>query len=148
MRGILEAQTVLDQPQSAGLTDQSVKNRLQARRPQALTKVGQQGMVRQRAFQTDAQEQPVRDVEASGCNNLPIGQAVLAGQQLQLQHENTIERRPPKALVGRFQARPKLFEVDVLENSPQGMIFGDNFQEQWSFRICERNQAVGGQHFL
>ena len=60
VRGVLEPQPVLDQPQPTGLTHQVVENLLQALRSQPLAKIGQQGMVGQRAFQTNPQEQAER----------------------------------------------------------------------------------------
>src|SRR5437879_9877778 len=115
MRGILEPEPILDQPQPTGLTYQGVEDLLQAFRPQPLAKVGQQGVVRQGTFQADLQEEAEGDVEADRGDDLAIREPVLTGEQFQLQHEDAIQGRAAETRVSGFQNQPKALEVNDVQ---------------------------------
>lgn len=98
-------------------------------------------MVGQRALDTDPQEQAVSDVEAGAGDDLPVGQLVLAGEDLQLQHEYAIQRGAPETSVSLFPQGPKGLEVDAMEPA-QEMVFGHEFLVQLTFVRRQRDQLV------
>jgi len=146
MRGVLQPQAILDQTQPPRLAHQVVEDLLQTFGPQPLAKIGKQGVVRQRAFQTDPQEYPVGDVEAGGSDHFAVRQPILPGQEFQFQHEDAVEWRPAKGFVRRFHKRPKLLKVDGLKQTSQKVVLGHHFEKRLAFGIHQRPQTGCCQH--
>src|SRR5207237_1318827 len=120
---ILQPQAILDQSQLPGVGDQRVENLLQPLRAQTLAKISHGGVVRQRTFQAQAKKQAVGNVESNGHHDFAVGEFVLAGENLQLEQDQRIQRRA--SLVSTVAGRERwseTFEVNGLQQPTQEVL--------------------------
>jgi len=95
MRGVLEPQPILDQPQTPRLAHQGIEHLLEPLGSQTIAKIGHRGVMGQRAFQAQTQKEPMGDVKTHRPDDFTVREFIVPLQQFQLQQNHGIQRRSP-----------------------------------------------------